>query len=136
VVCGYTEPRGSREYFGSLILGLYNQEGKLVHVGNVGTGFTRKSQAELWKQLQKLETEENPFGKKIDTGGRPAHWMKPELVAEIKFAEWTHPDENGEIKMRAPVFEGLRFDKKPRECVFEFPRPTGQEVKQAEQQSA
>jgi bifunctional non-homologous end joining protein LigD len=135
VISGCTEPRGSREYFGSLILGLYNQEGKLTHVGNVGTGFSRASQAGLWKQLKNLETEENPFGKKIDTGGRRPHWVKPELVAEIKFAEWTHADEYGEIKMRAPVFQGLRFDKKPRECVFEFPKTTHTEVKKAEQES-
>jgi len=136
VICGYSEPRGSREYFGSLILGLYDQNGKLVHVGNVGTGFTRKSQAALWKQLKKLETGTNPFGRKIDSGGRAAHWLLPELVAEIKFAEWTHPDESGEIKMRAPVFVGLRTDKKPRECVFEIPKPTEREVKQAERENA
>ncbi|HEY6969430.1 MAG TPA: non-homologous end-joining DNA ligase [Candidatus Angelobacter sp.] len=134
VICGYTEPRGSREYFGSLILGLYNQEGNLVHVGNVGTGFGRKAQAALWKQLKKLETDQNPFGKKVDTGGRTPYWIKPELVAEIKFAEWTHQGESGEVKMRAPVFEGLRFDKKSRECVFEFPKATGTEVKAAEQE--
>lgn len=136
VICGYSEPRGSREYFGSLILGLYNQAGKLVHVGNVGTGFDRKSQAALWKQMRKLDTDENPFGVKIDTGGRAAHWLSLELVAEIKFAEWTHPDEFGEIKMRAPVFVGLRMDKKPRECVFEFPSSTHAEVEKAEEESA
>ena len=135
VICGYSEPRGSREYFGSLILGLYDRNGRLVHVGNVGTGFDRKSQAALWKQLKKLETDENPFSKKVDTGGRVAHWLKPELVAEIKFAEWTHADEFGEVKMRAPVFVGLRTDKKPKECVFEFPRPTGEEVEKAEQKN-
>lgn len=112
VICGYTDPRGTREYFGSLILGLYDKNGKLVHVGNVGTGFTHSSQAALFKQLQSLLTEENPFGRKIDTGGRPAHWLKLQLVAEIKFTEWTHEGESGEIKMRAPVFEGLRLDKK------------------------
>lgn len=136
VICGYSEPRGSREHFGALILGLYNNDGKLVHVGQAGTGFTHLSQAALWKNLQKLEVDENPFGKKIDTGGRPAHWLKPELVAEIKFAEWTHPDENGEIKMRSPVFEGLRIDKKPRECVFELPKPAQPEVEKAERESA
>lgn len=135
VICGYTEPRGSREYFGSLILGLYSQDGKLVHVGNVGTGFSRKSQAALWKQLKKLETDKNPFGKKVDTGGRAAHWLLPELVAEIKFAEWTHPDEFGEIKMRAPVFLGLRMDKKARDCVFEFPKATSTEVKKAKEET-
>lgn len=124
VICGYSEPRGGREYFGSLILGLYNRSGKLVHVGNVGTGFDDKAQAALWKQLKKLETDRNPFGGKVDTGGRTAHWLSPELVAEIKFAEWTHPDEFGEVKMRAPVFVGLRMDKKAKECVFEFPNAT------------
>lgn len=127
ILCGYSEPRGSREYFGSLILGLYNKEGELVHVGNVGTGFTRSSQSALWKKLEKLETSENPFGKKIDTGGRPPHWLTIDLVAEIKFSEWTHEGESGEIKMRTPVFEGLRFDKKPEECVFELPKPARKE---------
>ena len=135
VIAGYTEPRGSREYFGSLILGLYNKDGKLVHVGQAGTGFTHKSQEAMWKRLQKSASEQNPFGKKIDTSGRPPHWLKPELVAEIKFSELTHQGESGEIKMRTPVFEGLRFDKKPRECVFEFPKPTHTEVKKAEQES-
>jgi bifunctional non-homologous end joining protein LigD len=134
VICGYSDPRGSREYFGSLILGLYNREGKLVHAGNVGTGFNHKSQAALSKQLKKLESDENPFGKKVDTGGRTPHWIKPELVAEIKFAEWTHQGESGEIKMRAPVFEGLRFDKKPRECVFELAKHTNVEMKKAKEE--
>ncbi|HLJ28346.1 MAG TPA: non-homologous end-joining DNA ligase [Candidatus Angelobacter sp.] len=132
IICGYTEPRGSREYFGSIILGLYDKDGRLVHVGQAGTGFTRSSQSALWKKLEQFTSQENPFGRKIDTSGRPAHWVKPELVAEIKFAEWTHPDEQGEIKMRAPVCEGLRFDKKARECVFELPKPTNVEVKEVE----
>jgi bifunctional non-homologous end joining protein LigD len=136
VICGYTEPRGSREYFGSLIFGLYDKDGKLVHVGQAGTGFTHSSQAAMWKRLEPLETDVNPFGKKIDSGGRRAHWVKPELVAEIKFGEWTHEGESGEIKMRTPVFEGLRVDKKPRECIFEFPKSTRAEVKQAEKETA
>ncbi len=52
------------------------------------------------------------------------HWVKPELVAEIKFTEWTHETKDGGVKMRAPVYEGLRIDKNPRECVFERPVPT------------
>jgi len=136
VICGYTEPRGSREYFGSLVLGLYNTAEKLVHVGQAGTGFTHSSQAALWKKLQKLETDENPFGRKVDTGGRKAHWLELELVAEIKFTEWTHEGESGEIKMRAPVFEGLRLDKKAEECVFEFPKSTETEVRKAEEKRA
>jgi bifunctional non-homologous end joining protein LigD len=135
VIAGYTDPRGSREYFGSLILGLYDENGRLVHVGQVGTGFTQSSQAALWKKLEKIKAEENPFGHKIDSGGRPPHWLKLELVAEIKFSEWTHEGESGEVKMRAPVFEGLRFDKTPRECVFEFPRATQTEVEKAQKES-
>ncbi|HVG90498.1 MAG TPA: hypothetical protein VNB54_03315, partial [Alphaproteobacteria bacterium] len=70
-----------------------------------------------------LKTDKNPFGEKIESTRRP-HWLKPELVAEIKFSEWTHEGERGGFKMRAPIFQGLRLDKKPRECVFEFPRRT------------
>ncbi|MGZ4788444.1 MAG: non-homologous end-joining DNA ligase [Terriglobales bacterium] len=118
VIAGYTDPRGSREHFGSLVLGLYNDEGRLVHVGNAGAGFNASTHNDMWKRLHKLETDKNPFGTKIESTRRP-HWVKPELVAEIKFNEWTHEGQSGAIKMRAPVFEGLRFDKNPRECVFE-----------------
>jgi len=135
VIAGYTDPRGSREHFGSLILGLYDKNGKLVHVGQAGSGFTHASHAAMWKKLETLTTKENPFGKKIETSRRP-HWVKLELVAEIKFSEWTHEGQSGEIKMRAPIFQGLRFDKKPRECVFEFPKPTEPEVRKAEEDAA
>jgi bifunctional non-homologous end joining protein LigD len=121
VICGYTEPKGSRELFGSLVLGLYNPQGKLVHVGNAGTGFTVGSQMALWSKLEKLKTDKNPFSEKIESTRKP-YWLKPELVCEIKFSEWTHEGQRGGYKMRAPVFEGLRMDKPPRECVFEFPR--------------
>jgi bifunctional non-homologous end joining protein LigD len=76
--------------------------------------------------LKEFETTKNPFHTKVESARR-VHWVKPELVAEIKFTEWTH-----ERKLRAPVFQGLRFDKKPRECVFEFARPTSKEVEKAE----
>jgi len=118
VIAGYTDPKGSRENFGSLVLGLYDDKGRLRHVGNAGTGFNASTHSDMWKRLEKLQTDNNPFGEKIDSTRRP-HWVKPELVAEIKFTEWTHEGESGAIKMRAPVFEGLRFDKPPRECVFE-----------------
>ena len=122
VICGYTDPRGAREHFGSIILGLYDKKGKLVHVGQAGSGFTVASHTDLWKRLQKLETDKNPFGQKIDSTRRP-HWVEPKLVAEIKFSEWTHEGHSGQIKMRAPIYQGLRTDKKPEECIFEFPRP-------------
>ncbi len=60
------------------------------------------------------------------------HFVKPELVAEIKFTEWTHEGQSGAVKMRAPVFQGLRFDKKPKECRFEFAASAEKEVEKAE----
>jgi len=120
VIGGYTDPRGSRENFGSVALGLYDEQGRLIHVGHAGSGFTEESHAELWKRLHVLKTKRSPFFGKVEST-RPVHFVRPELVAEIKFAEWTHEGQSGGMKMRAPVFEGLRFDKKPTECKFEVP---------------
>lgn len=135
VIAGYTDPKGSRGNFGSIVLGLYDENRKLVHVGNAGSGFSESTHAALWKKLNALKTDKNPFGEKIESTRRP-HWVKPELVAEIKFSEWTHEGERGGIKMRAPIFQGLRVDKKSRECVFEFPRHTQAEVRKAEEEAA
>ncbi len=118
VIGGYTDPRGARENFGSVVLGLYDEQGRLIHVGHAGSGFTEESHAALWKRLHALETRRSPFFGKVEST-RPVHFVKPELVAEIKFTEWTHEGRSGGMKMRAPVFEGLRFDKKPEECKFE-----------------
>ena len=131
VIGGYTDPRGSREHFGSLILGLYDNQGRLIHVGQAGSGFTQETHADMWRRLQKLKTNRNPFYGPVHTG-RGMHWVKPELVSEIKFTEWTHESEGGGLKMRAPVFEGLRFDKKPHECVFVEPRSAREEARKAE----
>jgi bifunctional non-homologous end joining protein LigD len=123
VIGGYTDPRGSREHFGSLILGLYDDKGRLIHVGHAGSGFTGKTHEEMWQRLKKLETEKTPFYGKVEATRKP-HWVKPEMVAEIKFNEWTHEGQSGTVKMRAPVFAGLRFDKDPKECVFEEAIPS------------
>jgi bifunctional non-homologous end joining protein LigD len=118
VIGGYTEPEGSRAHFGALVLGLYDQKGRLIHVGQAGSGFDQKSLDEVWKVLKKLETKKNPFSGGIEVL-RQARWVKPELVAAIEFAEWT-----GRIggrsapKLRAPVFLGLRKDKDAKECVL------------------
>ncbi len=120
VIGGYTEPRGSREHFGSIVLGLYDDKGRLIAVGQAGSGFTAKTHEDMWQRLKKLETSKNPFHGKVESD-RKAHWVKPELVAEIKFTEWTHEGQSGGVKMRAPVYEGLREDKDPKECVFEKP---------------
>ncbi len=131
VVGGYTDPKGSRENFGSLVLGLYDDKGRLIPVGQAGSGFTAQTHAAMWKKLEKLASKTSPFyGKPEST--RRVHFVKPELVAEIKFTEWTHEGESGQVKMRAPVFQGLRNDKSPRECVFDFAKSTKTEVKKAE----
>jgi bifunctional non-homologous end joining protein LigD len=118
VIGGYTEPRGARENFGSLVLGLYDDEGRLIPVGQAGSGFTSQTHEDMWRKLKPLETSRNPFVGKVESDRR-LHYVKPELVAEIKFTEWTHEGQSGAVKMRAPVFEGLRLDKKASECRFE-----------------
>ncbi|MGH9521996.1 MAG: non-homologous end-joining DNA ligase, partial [Terriglobales bacterium] len=133
VICGYTDPRGGREHFGSLVLGLYNDRGKLVHVGNAGSGFNDRSHSDMWKRLKKLASPTNPFGPGVKVeASRRVHFVKPELVAEIKFTEWTHAGRSGQVKMRAPIFQGLRFDKKPRECIFERPEKARSAAHKAE----
>ncbi|HEY1463346.1 MAG TPA: non-homologous end-joining DNA ligase [Terriglobales bacterium] len=116
VVGGYTDPEGSRPHFGSLVLGLYDRKKNLIHVGQAGTGFDHAALARISKVLTKLGTKKNPFYGDVDAPH--PHWSKPELVAEIKFTEWTHETSDGGVKLRAPVFMGLREDKKPEECTF------------------
>jgi bifunctional non-homologous end joining protein LigD len=118
VIGGYTDPEGSRAYFGSLVLGLYDRQGRLVHVGQAGTGFDQKTLKEMFAKLQPLATSKNPFYGEIG-GLRKVHFVRPELVAEIKFSEWTHETSEGGMKLRAPVFMGLRTDKLPEECTLE-----------------
>jgi bifunctional non-homologous end joining protein LigD len=119
VVGGFTEPEGSREHFGSLVLGLYDKMGRLIHVGQAGSGFNQKSLGEIWKTLKKLETKKNPFYGEVEAL-RKVSWVKPELVAEIEYAEWTGGTSAGSgPKLRAPVFLGLRDDKEPTACVMD-----------------
>jgi bifunctional non-homologous end joining protein LigD len=119
VVGGYTEPEGTRAHFGSLVLGLYDKQGHLIHAGQAGSGFNQKSLAEMMKTLKKLETSKNPFYGEVEAL-RKVTWVKPELVAEIEYAEWTAGANTGSgPKLRAPVFLGLRDDKDPKECLLE-----------------
>jgi len=107
-------------------------------VGQVGSGFDQKLLDELWKVLQKLETKKNPFFGEVEAL-RQVSWVKPELVAEIEFAEWTDGKNSSQFsvlgsqsrgavgdgngpKLRAPVFLGLRDDKDPKECLLEDSR--------------
>ncbi|MDI9817582.1 MULTISPECIES: DNA ligase D [unclassified Legionella] len=105
VIGGYLKPRGSRQYFRSLMLGVFNNRGELVYSGNVGTGFTNQTLKEVFKQLQENRSNENPFHNKL-SGVKDALWVKPKLVAEVEFTEWT-----AEGKLRHPSFKGLRRDK-------------------------
>jgi len=119
VVGGFTEPEGSSAHFGSLVLGLYDKKGRLIHVGQAGSGFDQKSLDEIWEILKKLQSKKNPFFGEVEAL-RKTFWVKPELVAEIEFAEWTGGTSEGSgPKLRAPVFLGLRDDKDPKECLLE-----------------
>ena len=118
VIGGWTDPKGSRKGFGSLILGVY-RDGELVHTGRVGTGFDEAALAGIQRKLKKLAMDRSPF---VDYGQkrppRDVHWVKPELVAEVAFAEFTH-----EGVVRHPTFQGLREDKPAREVVREDEQP-------------
>ncbi len=107
VIGGFTH--GERDYFSSLVLGRYDGE-KLVHTGQVGTGFNEKSLKEIFEKLEPLITKKSPFTGKVKAL-RDVTWVKPELVAEIKYLEIT-PDG----LLRAPVFIALRTDKDPKEA--------------------
>ncbi len=108
VVGGYTEPQGSRSGFGALLLGYYNNDGALQYCGRVGTGFTQDLLHRMTKRLRDNELAEAPFSNPPRDKG--LHWIKPKLVAEVQFQEWTD-----EGRLRQPSFKGLRKDKPPRE---------------------
>ncbi|MCZ2497443.1 DNA ligase D [Xylophilus sp. Kf1] len=116
VVCGFTDPRGSRSGFGALMLGVY-EGSALRHVGDVGTGFDRKTLADLRARLDVLATDANPFAD--DRLPRGVHFVRPELVAEIAFSEWTRDGH-----LRHPVFQGIRMDKPATEIDAEHPADT------------
>ncbi|MBC7830127.1 MAG: DNA ligase D [Chitinophagaceae bacterium] len=104
VIGGFTKGRNNRQYFGALILGVY-ENNELVYIGHTGSGFNQKALTGMYKKLQPLITDECPFRKKPKTN-MPAVWVKPKLVAEVKFQEWTN-----ENILRIPIFLGLREDK-------------------------
>lgn len=122
VIGGYTQPRGARSHFGSLVMGLY-REGKLHYVAHVGGGFNELKLRHIFKILQPLKIDKCPFAVKPKTN-EPVQWVKPKLIAEVKFSEWTADE-----RLRHPVFVGMREDKKPEDCTFEFERDTDETVK-------
>jgi bifunctional non-homologous end joining protein LigD len=117
VIGGYTEPRKSRSYFGALVVGLY-EGGELRYVGHAGGGFNEKSLEQLYKLMQPLKTKLSPFADKIQTN-EPVQWIKPKVVVQVKFAEWT-----ADRRMRQPIFLGVREDKPAKDVSFEVKRET------------
>ncbi len=128
VIGGYTEPRKSRAYFGALVVGLYT-EGKLHYVAHVGGGFNQKTLEQVYRLMQPLKTKQCSFVEEPQTN-EPVQWIKPKLVAQVKFSEWT-----ADKRMRHPIFLGLREDKTPEQCTFEPKRDTEQVVKMAKRKS-
>jgi bifunctional non-homologous end joining protein LigD len=122
VIGGYTAPRGSRSHFGALVVGLY-RGGNLHYVAHVGGGFNQRNLTEIYKLMQPLKTKSSPFVDAPKTN-EPVQWIKPKLVGEVKFSEWT-----ADYRLRHPVFIGLRDDKQPMECKFEFERDTDKIVR-------
>jgi bifunctional non-homologous end joining protein LigD len=122
VIGGYTDPEGSRPWFGSVLLGYY-KDNKLIFAGKVGTGFNSKLLKSLYDKFQKIRTDKCPFANLPERGGgltaaqmRFCKWVKPNLVCQVRFTEWTRDNH-----LRQPVFLGLREDKIPKEVVLEKP---------------
>jgi bifunctional non-homologous end joining protein LigD len=115
VIGGFTDPQGSRQGLGALLLGYYDPNGRLNYAGKVGTGFSEKVLHQLHAELSKLARDTPPF----DVGKLPrarVHWVEPRLVAEVGFSEWTTDGQ-----LRHPRYQGLRDDKEPAEVVRETP---------------
>jgi len=128
VIAGFTEPRGGRQYLGSLILGLYDGD-TFVYVGHSGGGIPDKQRKLLREKLEKLERKTPPFATEPKPNA-PVHWVQPKLVCEMSFSEWT-----SDGSMRHPVFEGLRPDKKPADIHREKPSHTMPKIKEAKPMS-
>jgi bifunctional non-homologous end joining protein LigD len=133
VVGGFTEPSGGRKGLGALLLGLWEKDKRLQFVGRVGTGFTERSLKELRGKLSALETPGPAFANPPrGAAARGVHWVSPELVAEVSFADWT-----ADGQLRHPSFEGLREDKRAEDVGREEPQKTpGDEEAPAEKTTA
>ena len=109
VVGGWTEPRGTRSNLGALLLGVYDEDGKLHYVAHVGSGFNEAELDRLMRALKPLATSRCPFDEPPPGTNETPHWVKPRLVAQVKFTEWTD-----EGRLRHPTYLGLRDDVKPK----------------------
>ncbi|HYF43420.1 MAG TPA: DNA ligase D [Ramlibacter sp.] len=105
VIGGYTDPKGSRTGIGSLLLGVHDDAGKLQYAGNVGTGFNEQTLRDLRQRLDAIPAPASPFAPNAEIP-KKAHWVRPELMAEVSFGEWTRDG-----RIRHSVFHGLRSDK-------------------------
>jgi bifunctional non-homologous end joining protein LigD len=112
VIGGWTDPRGSREHFGALAVGLYDGD-RLEFIGGVGSGYDGETQKRVWDELQKRKMSKSPFATPPDTREQ-AHWVKPELVARVKFGGWTDGRH-----LRQPTFLGLQEDRDAEGCTFD-----------------
>jgi bifunctional non-homologous end joining protein LigD len=116
VIVGYTGPRRSRKYFGSLVLAVRDKARKRwVYAGHVGTGFDQAALKSFYETMQPLRTDKKPFDQKVKNEAATT-WLIPKLVGEVKFTEWT-----SESEMRHPVFLGLRTDKRAADVIREQP---------------
>jgi bifunctional non-homologous end joining protein LigD len=113
-IIGWTDPAGSREGLGSLLLGYYDAQGNLHYAGRVGTGFTRAVLRELRSRLDQLTVNSAPRAEIAAAAPKHSHWVIPALVAEVRFTEWTR-----DRRLRHPVFLGLREDKKGRDVILD-----------------
>jgi len=117
VIGGFTDPSGSRVAFGALLLGVYDGQGQFQFAGKTGTGFSERSLKELHKRLTAMEQPQSPFvNPPRSVEARGVHWVKPRLVAEVSFAEWTN-----EGLLRQAAFQGLREDKAAKSVIKEGP---------------
>jgi bifunctional non-homologous end joining protein LigD len=126
-VVGWTDPEGSRPYLGALLLAYYDPDRRLIYAGRVGTGFNTAELQRLWHRLQPLAAAQMPLDVPPPRGARfgsalvlsRVHWVRPELVVEVKFLAWTE-----DHLLRQVVYEGLREDKPTREVRRGVPRPS------------
>jgi DNA ligase D-like protein (predicted ligase) len=126
VVIGWTDPEGARPFLGALLLGYYDPGGKLTYAGRVGTGINQAELERLWRRLQPLSVAKMPLDvppPRSTRFGSPlvlsrVHWVRPELVAEVKFLTWTEDN-----LLRQTVYEGLRADKPAKEVRRDVPHP-------------
>jgi bifunctional non-homologous end joining protein LigD len=112
VVGGYTDPRNAREHIGALLLGYFDKN-RFIYAGHTGGGFTRQGLSDMYDRLKPLERKTSPFEETPKTNEK-AHWVKPEVVVEVKFSEWT-----ADRRLRQPIFVGLRDDKDAKDVEIE-----------------